>query len=242
MIGGGVTLGEDGVDDAVDAREPFGELVGVGHAVGDAGGGDPLFGAHDALLHRRLGGREGACDLAGRQAGDAAQREGHPGLGCDRRVAAGEDQPEAFVGDVVVERPVELRGRLAQQFLADRSGEPVLSLPSPQPVDRAAAGGGDDPGDRVVGRAVAAPGPKCVDPGVLDRFLGEIEVAELPDEHGDRPAVRLAHRSLDEPSRALLPFVAHGAGPRIAGCCSCTGRISIVPCSAIGIRADTSIA
>ena len=131
---------------------------------------------------------------------------------------------------------------LAQQLLADRGGQPVLSLPSAQPVDRAAAGRCDDPGDGVVGRPVAAPGAQGVDPCVLYCFLGEVEVSELPDEHRDRSAVRLAHRSLDEPARALVPFVAHGAGPRIAACCSHTGRISTVPCSATGIRADTSIA
>ena len=156
-------------------------------------------------------------------------------------MATGEDQTEAFVGDLVVGGPVEFRSRADQQLLADRRGQLVVALPSAQSVDRAAAGRRDDPSDGVVGRAVAAPRAQGLDPCVLHCLLCEIEVSELPDEHGDRTTVRLAHRSLDDPPHALLPFITHGAGPRIAVCCSHTGRISTVPCSAIGIRAETSI-
>jgi hypothetical protein len=59
--------------------------------------GDLALGTHDSLAHGRLGDQEGAGDLAGGQASERAQRERHTRLHLQRRVAAGEDQPQPIV-------------------------------------------------------------------------------------------------------------------------------------------------
>jgi hypothetical protein len=97
-------------------------------------------------------------------------------------VAAGEDQPEAVVGDhvlllglVVIGRGRRLQGPQLLQLL-------VATALAPEPVDRLVAGGGGDPGPRVLRNATLRPDLHGDQEGLLNRVLGEVEVAEYADQ------------------------------------------------------------
>jgi len=183
-----------GVEDEVDRREdgaqPLREQVLRRHAQRDAGVADLPLRAHEPLRERRLGDEERARDLRRRQAADEAQRQRDLGLGCERRVAAGEHQLEPLVGDRRLLVLGELR-RTREQLRLPRQ-RPV----APDPVDRAVAGGGDDPGAGIRGHAVPRPALRRPDERLLHRVLGEVEVAEDAAEDRDR----------------ARPLVAEGAG------------------------------
>ena len=57
--------------------------------------------AHEPLRHRRRRDEEGARDFVGLEAAERPQRERDLRLQRERRVAAGEDQPQAIVRDLV---------------------------------------------------------------------------------------------------------------------------------------------
>jgi len=65
------------------------------------------------------------------------------------------------------------------------------------PVDRAIAGGGHQPGARVVRRPVAGPALGGDREGFLGSFLGEIEVAEEADQAGEDAAPLVAEDLLE---------------------------------------------
>ena len=92
-----------GVEDEVDRREdgaqPIGKKVLRRHAQRDAGVADLPLRAHEPLRERRLRNEEAARDLRRREAADEAQRQRDLRVGGERRMAAREDQLEAFVGD-----------------------------------------------------------------------------------------------------------------------------------------------
>jgi hypothetical protein len=56
-----------------------------------------------------------------------------------------------------------------------------------QAVDRPVARDADDPGARVVRHPVARPALQRSNEGLLDRLLGQVEVAEDADQRRDRP-------------------------------------------------------
>ena len=66
-----------------------------------------------------------------------------------------------------------------------------------EPVDRAVAGDPRDPGAGVVGDAVARPALERDREGVLNRVLGEVEVAEDADQGGDRPPRLAPEQAVD---------------------------------------------
>jgi hypothetical protein len=100
-------------------------------------------------------------------------------------MAAGEDQREALVGDRAHSSLLFLvRDQLRQVGELDppRRQRPL----SPQPVDRAVAGGRDDPGSGARRDAVARPALRRDRECLLDGVLGEVEVAERADQDRDR--------------------------------------------------------
>src|SRR5581483_9911374 len=125
----------------------------------------------------------------------------------------------------------------------------------PQPVDRLVPRGGRDPGAGVVREAPLRPDLHCHQEGLLDRILGEIEVAENADQRGRR-ASRLAPKDAsDQLSRR--PHTTGCSSPRLkrprtqavasstrlpASSKTITGRISTEPLCAPGIFAAQSIA
>jgi hypothetical protein len=137
------------------------------HAQRDAGVADLPLRADEPLRERRFGEEEGACDLGRLEAADEAQRQRDLGLRRECRVAAGEDQFEAFVGDGRLLVVGKLLGACEQLRLAREC------LLAADPVDRRVPGRRDDPGARVRGRPVARPAFGGANEGVLPRIAIE---------------------------------------------------------------------
>ncbi len=140
-------------------------------------------------------------------------------------MAAREDQPQPVVDDRA--HPVgSVQGRVGvdrRQLLLDRdfTAEQLLllgqHLAAPQPVDRPVPGGRRDPGAGVVRHAALRPRLERRDEGILDGLLGEVEVAEDPDQRRDGPALLLTEQAVDDgPGRI-------GRGQR-GGSASSSGR------------------
>ena len=152
----------------------------VGHPERDAGVPDLGAGAGEPALHRLLADEEGARDLGGVQPADGAQREGHPGLRCQRRVAAQEHQLEPLVGE---RRSGAGHGRLQQPQLLR---EPLL-----------ADGGRRSPGCAPWRRARPAAPPAC------RRRASAGRRSRTPP--GPRPRRRAGHRRTRRVSRRRAP-------------------------------------
>jgi hypothetical protein len=113
-------------------------------------------------------------------------------------MAAGEDQPQAVVSDQwrVLWQGILLGGRWLERLeLLLLLGAAALA---PEPVDCLVARGGRDPGARVVRDAALGPDLQGDDEGLLDRVLGEVEVAENADQRGDRPSRLVAEQAIDQ--------------------------------------------
>jgi hypothetical protein len=155
VVAGGrrVAFVEDEVDDLQDRRQPLGQLGRGRQHERDALAGQGALGADDPLRDGRLRDQERPGDLLGGQAAEQAQRERHPRLGGQHRVAGDEHQPQQVVADVVVEGGVQVRlGRLPLdlQVTAELLELALVAGPAPQQVDGAVLGGGHEPGARVV--------------------------------------------------------------------------------------------
>jgi hypothetical protein len=178
--GGRVALGEDQVDHRQHRVEPGRHVAGLGHGVGDARVADLALGAHEPLRHGGDGHQERARDLVRLEPAQRAQRQSDLRLRRQRGMAAGEDQPQAVVGDrgrVVV----RLRGGLGQLGrVRVRLG--LEQAPPPQAVDGLVAGRLDDPGARVLGDAGARPLGHGGGKGFLGGLFRNVEVAEQTDE------------------------------------------------------------
>src|SRR5260221_14730891 len=117
----------------------------------DPGVADLPLRAHEPLRERRLGYEEASRDVARREAADEAERQRDLRLRGERRVAAGEDQLEALVGNGLLLVLGKLLGAGQQLGFAR---ERLLAADA---VDRAVPRGRDDPGAGVVGDAVTRP-------------------------------------------------------------------------------------
>ena len=145
------------------------------------------------------GDQEGARDLVGGQAAEQAQRQRHPRLGRQHRMAGGEDQAQQVVADVVVERRVEVAARRSRaRASSSRPSSSCLrssSLRAAELVDGAVLGRGHQPGARVVRDARLRPLLERGDQRVLRQLLGQADVAHHARQAGDEP------RRLDPPDR-----------------------------------------
>ena len=123
-----VALVEHEVQDAQDAVEPLGQELGRRDAVGDPGVADLALGPDEALGEGRFRDEERPGDLGRRQAAERAQRQRHPRVHRERRMAAGEDEAQAVVGDRrigVLRRapdPMASSSRLDARLAAERLG------------------------------------------------------------------------------------------------------------------------
>jgi hypothetical protein len=220
LVASAVALVEDQVDDREHRSKPVGQQVRRRHAERDAGGGDLLLGPHEALRHRRLGDEECARDLVGRQAAECAQRQRDLSVQRECRVAAGEDQLQALVGDLGLVDHV--LGRLLGVEQPRLRGERAIPADA---VDRAVARGRHEPRARVGGGAVARPALGGDRESILGGLLGELEVAEEADQGREHAPPLVAEGLLED------------------GYHSMTGRTSIAPPSrAAGMRDASSIA
>ena len=94
-----VPFGEEEVDGGQHGGEPVRELMGRRHLERDGVVGEASLGAHEPLRHRRLGDEEQTGHLGGRQAAQRAQRQRHPALDREHRVARREHQAQEIVAD-----------------------------------------------------------------------------------------------------------------------------------------------
>ena len=189
-----VALVEDEIERGEHRGEAIGKLVVGRDDVRDAGAGDLALRADEPLLHRRLGGQERAGDFGRLQAAERAQRQGDPRLRRERRMAAGEDQPQPIVRDGAVVDLVLLAQGHERLELAHLVLEPAGP---PDPVDGLVAGRGRDPRAGVARQPALRPHLERDQEGVLDGLLGEVEVAEDADERRDRPSRLLAEQAVD---------------------------------------------
>ena len=192
-----VPLVEDEVHHGQHGGQAAGQVGFARHAVGDPRVTDLALGPDETLGHGRLRDQERVRDLRGGQA--AEQPEGQRDLGgrAERGMAAGEQQPEP----VVAHGPL-LGGFGARCFLAglEQGGLGVPAGPrrfAAQPVDGLIPGGGDDPAGRAGRQAAGRPARRGAGEGVLDRVLGDVDVAEHADQDRDRPPVLLTEHPLD---------------------------------------------
>ena len=215
-----VALVEDQVDDRQHRGQAVGEQVRRRHAERDPGGLDLALRADQPLRHRLLADQERARDLVRAQPAQRAQRERDLRIERERRVAAGEDELEALVGN----------GRLVDVVLhgfghVQQAGLRVERAIAADPVDGAVARRRHQPGARVVGRPVAWPALGGDRECLLGGFLGELEVAE----------------EADRCRQDAAPLVAEDLFQRRYH--STIGRTSTAPPSrAAGMRAASSIA
>ena len=201
-----VALVEDEVEHPQHAVEPLRQGVVRRDAIRDARVADLALRPDEPLGERRLGHEEGPGDLGRREPAERPQRQRHPGVHRQGRMAAREDQPQAVVRDRAhaglpfdgrvrvdcLELRLDRRVALEQLLLL---GEPP---PATQPVDRPVPGRGRDPRPGVVGHAARGPRLQGGDERLLDRFLGEVEVAEDANQRCDRPALLLAEDTVDD--------------------------------------------
>ncbi len=119
-------------------------------------------------------------------------------------MAAREDEPQAIVLDVLVEHGREVLG-LGRQLLGQLVVERTRAPAHADAVDGLEAARRHEPGARVRGHAVARP---LLDRGakrLVQRFLGEVEIAEQADQRREHAPRFLA---IDGVDRAA--YVVHG--------------------------------
>ena len=167
---------------------------------------DLVLRPHEALRHGGFFDEEGPRDLGRLQTGDQAQRQGHPCVRCERRMAAGEDQAQ----------PVVVHGPSIDWFVCGmqqcRLFLTVISGTfSADTVDGPVAGGGDDPTGGTRRQTVGGPPFECDLERVLDRFFGDIDIAEEADQAGDRTPRLAAEHTADLRG---IDRLGHGVSPR----------------------------
>ena len=176
-----VALVEDEVDHPQHRVEPLGQFGLRRHLVGNARVADLVLRPHDSLRQRRRRRQERACDLLRRQPADLAQRQRHLRVRRQRRMAAGEDQPQAVVLDAL---RIGKRGGVVHGDVGGRARfvERREALLAPEAVDRLESPCRHQPRPRVRRHAFARPlferGPERV----VQRLLRHVEVAEQPDQ------------------------------------------------------------
>ena len=212
-----VALVEDQVDDGEHRRETFGQQVPGRNAEWDPGDLDLRLRARQAALHRLGRDDERPRDLLGAQATERAQRERYLGVDVERRMTAGEQQLEPFIGDHRV------FGLVHNALLGDEQrrlgGEAALATDA---IDRAVAPGADEPGDRVGRLAVARPPFGRDRKRLLGGLLGEIEVTEEADQRGEDSSPLVAEDALDQGRGSTIGRTSTEPPRRTAGMRSAT--------------------
>src|SRR6266571_5232445 len=208
---GRVPLVEQQVEHAKHARCALRQQVRRGDPVRDPRVLDLLPGPDQPLGHRRLAGQERPGDLRRGQPGQRAQGQRDPGLQRQRRVTAGEYQPQPVVGhSAVVGLGVGSRGFGRQRHGGDLPEFGGSDRFPAQHVDGAVAGRRGQPRARPAGNAVLRPALQRHRERVLRAFLGEVPVARGPDQRRDDPAPLVPERGVDRG----LDVSAHDAPPQ----------------------------
>ncbi len=155
--GGRVPLVEQQIQHREDPAGALGQQMRGRDPIRDARAGDLALGAHEPLGHRRLRHQERPGDLRRGQPGQRAQGEGHPALQRQRRMTAGEDQPQPVVLD-----PALVGVRSSSSPRLPPSPQPRSPATRPAPAVRrrgARAGAGRSPGSWPPSSATLRAGP-----------------------------------------------------------------------------------
>ncbi len=210
---------------ALQARRQFRALR---HPIGQLGIADLRLGSHDALGDGAGRRQKGPGDLLGGQIADLTQGQRHATIGRQGRMAAGEDQPQTVVFHLVHLR----RLGCVFQLLGQQPQRGIEARPPAQGIDGLEATGGHQPGARVVRNAIAWPLLQRGGEGVLQCFLGTIEITQQADQRGQDPTRFAAVDRLDLRRR-------NGSSERHAQRCGSwrKGRTSTQPRLAGGIFA-----
>ena len=182
-----VALVEHEIDHAQHGVEPLGQLGPRRHLIRNARVADLCLRADDALRQRGRRREKRLRDLLRRQTADLAQRERHLRIGRQGRVAAREDEAQPIVFDALFVRPRRGVDDGDVRFVADVV-ERVETLAPAHAVDRLEASGRHQPRARIGGHAVARPLLQRRPEGVVQRFLGDVEVAQQADQRGEHAA------------------------------------------------------
>jgi hypothetical protein len=156
------------------------------HLVGDAGQTDFLLGAHQALPHRLLTDQKGTRHLCRGESADRAQRQRDLHLGRKGRMAAGEDQPQHVVIENARIRRIVARGRIEFELMRERLLLATERDVAADAIDRLVAPDTDQPRAGIMRRLFLGPTLQRDRKGVLQRVLGEIEIADEADQRGER--------------------------------------------------------
>ena len=187
--GGRVTLVEDQVDDLEHRPEPGGAIVTARHLERDAGLGDRLLGADDALGDGGLGDDVGACDLGHGEAPDEAQGERDPRRHGQDRMARDEDETELVVLDLLLRFDVGQRLHPGRAVGLERTTQlRVLCRQravAAEEIDRLPLGDGGQPRTRIGRDAVSGPLAESIDQRLLGQVLGQPDVTDAAGEGGD---------------------------------------------------------
>ena len=149
----------------------------------------------------RLADQEGAGHLGRGQAAHQPQRERHLRRPVERGVAAGHDQPQPVVRDLVL-RPVVDESRTRLDVVLDQQRQvAVLHAPVADDVQRPPLRRGGEPGARPRRDAAARPVGERGGEGVLHALLGDVEVARDAHRRGEHEGplatVRVGDRGRD---------------------------------------------
>jgi hypothetical protein len=159
-------------------------------------------------------------------------------------VAAREDEAEPVIGEPAFAAKSHLVfPSTAMDERAFELGELQLLAPrAANPVERAVAGRGRDPGPRIARNPVARPRLERRDEGIGERLLGEVEVTQDADQRSQDPPGFLAERPLDLLANGVGVQPATLPEPTSGMSMSRSGRTSIEPYAAPGHRAAASSA
>ena len=173
------------------------------------------------LAHRLERDQERERDLLGRQAAEGTQGQRHLRVQRQRRVAAGEDQLQPLVrdgGGVVHDRLRWLDLELTREQLRLR-GQDTLSAKA---VDGAVSRGRDQPADGVGRFPVAWPALGRDRERLLGGVLGQLDVAEDPDQRRQHATPVLAEDGVKRHGTALSRIGRTSiAPPGLVSCSSC---------------------
>ena len=198
-FGAGIAFVEHQVDDAEHRLQPLGQELARRHLVRNPGVEDLALGAHQPLRRGRLRLEKGARDLPRRQAAERSQRQRHLRRLGDRRVAAGEHQAQAIVLDARRVVPVDASAfRLGRRHVGRLVGVERTGGAPAQQVDGTAPGHGREPGGRRRRQALRRPDLERLGEGVLHRVLGELEVADPPDQAREQARTLGAADAVDD--------------------------------------------
>jgi len=137
--------------------------------------GERTLGADNALRNRRLGDKECAGDLIGRQSSKQAECEGKARFGREHRMAGREDEAQQIVANLVIDCGIEIRhGHLPNfEVAAQLLVLTIQQVVTGEVVDGAALCRGHQPRARIVRNARFGPLLKSRDQSILCEVFGE---------------------------------------------------------------------